>query len=49
VHPGSLSADKLGAVRATWALYREVEGMSRPRAGWYLAHNLARGFAKRRG
>ncbi len=49
VHPGSLSADKLGAVQATWALYREVEGMSRPRAGWYLAHNLARGLAKRRG
>jgi len=49
VHSGSLSADKLGAVRATWALYREVEGLSRSRAGWYLAHNLARGLAKRRG
>jgi hypothetical protein len=49
VHPGSLSADKLGAVRATWALYRKVEGMSRPRAGWYLAHNLVRGLTKRRG
>ena len=47
VHPGSLSADKLGAVRATWALYREYEGLSRPRASWYLAHNLARGLAKR--
>ena len=31
------------------ALYREIEGLSRPRAGWYLAHNLARGLAKRRG
>ena len=49
VHPGSLSADKLGAVGATWAFYREFEGLSRPRAGWYLAHNLARGLAKRRG
>jgi teichuronic acid biosynthesis glycosyltransferase TuaG len=49
VRPGSLSADKLGAVRATWTLYREWERMSRPAAGWYLAHNLARGLAKRRG
>ena len=47
VHPGSLSGDKLGAVRATWALYREIEGLSRPRAAFYLAHNLARALAKR--
>ncbi len=49
VHPGSLSADRLGALRATWTLYREWERLSRPAAGWYLAHNLARGLAKRRG
>ncbi|MCB1402939.1 MAG: glycosyltransferase family 2 protein [Rhodobacteraceae bacterium] len=49
VHPGSLSAGKLAAAAATWRLYREAEGLGRARAGWYLAHNLARGLAKRRG
>jgi len=49
VQPGSLSGGKLGAVRATWTLYREVEGLGRGRAGWYLAHNLARALAKRAG
>jgi glycosyltransferase involved in cell wall biosynthesis len=49
VRPGSLSADKLAAVGATWALYREVAGLGRARAGYYLAHNLARGLAKRLG
>lgn len=49
VRPGSLSADKLGAARATWRLYREVERLSAPRAAYYLAHNLANGLAKRRG
>jgi hypothetical protein len=49
VRPASLSGGKLGAAAATWALYREVEGLSRPRAGWYLAHNLARAALKRAG
>jgi glycosyltransferase involved in cell wall biosynthesis len=48
VHTGSLSADKLGAVRATWALYRDVERLSRPRAAFYFAHNLAGALVKRR-
>ena len=30
-------------------LYREVAGLGRARAGYYLAHNLARGVAKRLG
>ncbi len=47
VAPASLSGGKLGAARDTWALYREVEGLSRPRAAFYLAHNLARALAKR--
>lgn len=47
VQPASLSGGKLGAARDTWALYREVEGLGRPRAAWYLAHNLARALAKR--
>jgi teichuronic acid biosynthesis glycosyltransferase TuaG len=49
VRPGSLSGGKLGAARDTWTLYREVEGLGRARAGWYLAHNLARALAKRAG
>ena len=47
--PGSLSGGKLGAARATWTLYREIEGLAAPRAGYYLAHNLARALAKRAG
>ena len=47
VHPVSLSGGKLDSARATWALYREMEGLSRPRAAYYLAHNLARALAKR--
>ena len=48
VRPASLSGGKLGAARATWTLYREVEGLGRARAGWYLAHNLARAAAPKR-
>ena len=47
--PASLSGGKLGAAKATWTLYREVEGLGRARAGWYLAHNLARAALKRTG
>ena len=43
VRPASLSGGKLGAAKATWTLYREIEGLGRPRAAFYLAHNLARG------
>ena len=49
VQPASLSGGKLGAAAATWALYREVEGLGRARAGWYLAQNLARAALKRAG
>lgn len=47
VRPGSLSSNKLRAARATWAVYREAEGIGRVRSAWYLAHNLARGAVKR--
>ena len=47
VRPASLSGGKLGAAAATWTLYREVEGLGRARAGFYLAHNLARAALKR--
>jgi teichuronic acid biosynthesis glycosyltransferase TuaG len=49
VRPGSLSADKLLAAAATWTLYREVAGLSRACAGYYMAHNLAQGVSKRFG
>lgn len=49
VSPASLSGGKLGAAQATWRLYREVEGLGRPAAAWYLAQNLARAALKRAG
>jgi teichuronic acid biosynthesis glycosyltransferase TuaG len=47
VRPGSLSADKRAAARATWALYREVEGLPRLRSAWYFAHYALGATAKR--
>jgi teichuronic acid biosynthesis glycosyltransferase TuaG len=49
MRPGSLSANKLVAAAGTWRVYREVAGLSRPRAAWYLGQNLARGALKRLG
>ncbi len=47
VRPGSLSANKFVAAQATWAVYREAEGIGRVRSAWYLANNLTRGMLKR--
>ena len=44
---GSLSANKLVAAGGTWRVYREVAGLSRPRAAGLLASNLARAALKR--
>ena len=49
VRPGSLSSGRLAAAAATWRVYREVAGLGRARAAYCLAHNLARGLAKRLG
>jgi teichuronic acid biosynthesis glycosyltransferase TuaG len=49
MRPGSLSANKLAAAAGTWRVYREVAGLGRGRAAWYLGQNLARGMAKRLG
>ena len=49
VAPASLSGGKLGAAAATWRLYREAEGLGRPRAAFYLGHNLVRAALKRTG
>lgn len=49
MRPGSLSANKLRAAAGTWRVYREVAGLGRARAAWFLAQNLARGALKRLG
>ena len=49
VHAGSLSSRRFAAAAATWAVYRQVAGLSRAQAGYFLAHNLARGVGKRLG
>ena len=49
MRPGSLSARRLAAAAATWAVYRQVAGLARAQAGYCLAHNLARGVGKRLG
>jgi teichuronic acid biosynthesis glycosyltransferase TuaG len=49
VRAGSLSSDRLAAAAATWTVYREIAGLGRARAGWLLAHNLARAAGKRLG
>jgi teichuronic acid biosynthesis glycosyltransferase TuaG len=49
MRPGSLSANKLLAAGGTWRVYREVAGLGRGRAAWYLGQNLARGVVKRLG
>jgi teichuronic acid biosynthesis glycosyltransferase TuaG len=47
VRPGSWSANKLVGARATWAVYRELEGMSRRRASYYFLHYALKGVAAR--
>lgn len=49
VRPDSLSANKFVAAAATWRVYREVAGLGRARAAWFVANNLARGALKRLG
>jgi teichuronic acid biosynthesis glycosyltransferase TuaG len=49
VRPGSLSANKLVAARATWAVLREAEGLSRLAAGRAFFSYAARGVARRLG
>ena len=49
VRPGSLSANKLVAARATWAVLREAEGLPRLAAGRCFLSYAARGLARRLG
>lgn len=47
VRSGSLSANKITALAATWRLYREVAGLTRFRAGQCLAANAAGALRRR--
>jgi glycosyltransferase involved in cell wall biosynthesis len=49
VRPGSLSADKWAAARATWAVLRELEGLPLGRAGYCFLHYAGRGLLARAG
>lgn len=47
VRRGSLSSNKLVGARATWAVYRDLEGMGQARAGYYFLHYAVRGVLAR--
>ena len=48
VRPGSLSANKFVGARATWAVYRDLEGMSLARAGYCFLRYAAKAIRDRR-
>lgn len=48
-NPDSLSANRVKALKRTWALYRDVEGIPLGRSAWYFAHYVLRATARRRG
>ena len=47
----SLSANKVSAVKGTWFLYTEIEGLSKPYAGyclfWQMFHAVLKRIGKR--
>ena len=45
---GSLSSSKTKAIRRTWHLYRDVEGLSRPYSAYCLFWQLVHAVQKRR-
>jgi teichuronic acid biosynthesis glycosyltransferase TuaG len=47
LHPDSLSASKLRAVRYTWRMYRDIEGLSRARAAQYVVSHSWTGLRER--
>lgn len=46
--PGSLSANRVTALRRTWHLYREVEMLGLLRSSWYFCHYLYNALRRRR-
>lgn len=47
VRNGSVSANKLRAAGWQWRIYREVEGLSPPRAAWYMLQYAKHALRKR--
>lgn len=47
VREGSVSANKLRAAGWQWRIYRQVEGLSLPFAGWYMLQYVAHALRKR--
>ncbi|MGS1078623.1 glycosyltransferase family 2 protein [Pseudoxanthomonas beigongshangi] len=48
VRNGSVSANKLRAAGWQWRIYRQVEGLSAPRAAWYMLHYIRHALWKRK-
>jgi teichuronic acid biosynthesis glycosyltransferase TuaG len=48
VRPGSLSANKFVGARATWAVYRDLEGMSLARSGYCFLRYAVKAIRDRR-
>lgn len=48
VRTGSVSANKLRAAGWQWRIYRQVEGLSAPRAAWYMIHYVRNALWKRK-
>lgn len=44
--PGSVSSNKLSAVRYTWRVYREMENLSMPKSLYHFVNYCVRAFAK---
>ncbi|WP_141453396.1 glycosyltransferase family 2 protein [Pseudoxanthomonas sp. z9] len=48
VRNGSVSANKLRAAGWQWRIYRQVEGLSAPRAAWYMLQYIRHALWKRK-
>lgn len=46
VHGASKTSRKLRAIAGQWVVYRDLEGISGPRAAWYLGNYAVRGLIK---
>lgn len=44
---GSISSDRIGALKRTWNTYRNLEGLSLPKAVYYFAHYVLQAVLRR--
>lgn len=44
---GSISSDRIGALKRTWNTYRNLEGLSLPKASYYFAHYVLQAVLRR--